>query len=65
MPTGTVTVYDGSTLIATVELTAEDEGRVKVKLPRLCVGEHSIWAKFSGSETVTSSETTPVTVVVW
>lgn len=65
VPTGTVTVYDGSTLLDTVELTAEDEGRVKVKLPRLSEGEHSIWAKFSGSETVTWSETTPVTVVVW
>jgi 5'-nucleotidase len=65
VPTGTVTVYDGSTLIATVELTAEDEGRVKVKLPRLSIGEHSIWAKYSGSETVTSSESTPDSVVIW
>ena len=48
-----------------MELTAEDEGRVKVKLPRLSLGEHSIWAKYSGSETVNFSESTPDTVVIW
>ena len=65
LPTGEVTIYDGSTVLATVTMTEEEEGRIKVKLPTLGRGTHTLHAEYSGSDTVRPSETAPVTVVVW
>ncbi|QIG40832.1 bifunctional metallophosphatase/5'-nucleotidase [Microbacterium sp. 4R-513] len=64
VPTGEVSIYDGSTLITTVALTADDEGRVKVKLPKLSKGVHLLWASYSGSDTVKPSQAPKVPLLV-
>lgn len=47
-PVGTVTVRDGSTVVATTELTASDKGRVSVTLPQLSRGLHFLRTSFTG-----------------
>lgn len=58
-PTGTVTVYDGTKALTTVELTAADKGRATVTLPKLGSGIHSITAKYAGTETLAASTSWP------
>ncbi|MFL6160429.1 MAG: Ig-like domain-containing protein [Marmoricola sp.] len=48
-PTGLVTIYDGSKVIARVTLTAAKKGVAVVTLPRLKRGRHSIHAYYGGS----------------
>jgi 5'-nucleotidase len=62
-PIGTVTVYDGRTAIATVDLSAGDHGRDSVRLPRLSRGIHLLTAKFTG-EGFEDSRTFPSLVIV-
>jgi 5'-nucleotidase len=62
--TGDITIYDGDQPIKTVTLTAEDEGVVQLKLPKLAAGTHELSVAYSGSETVKPSTSTTVTVVV-
>lgn len=54
-PAGTVTISDGQTVIATVEITAKDRGRVDVKLPKLGRGLHVLQASFAGDGYESSS----------
>lgn len=62
-PAGTVTVYDGRTAIATIELGEGDHGRDQVRLPRLSRGIHLLTAKFTG-EGFEDSRTFPSLVIV-
>jgi 5'-nucleotidase len=64
-PTGLVTIYDRSTVLATVDLTAADKGRVKVKLPTLDRGLHLLWASYAGSDAVRPSNAPRVPLLVW
>ena len=58
-PTGTVTIYDGRTPIATAELAQGDNGRANVKLPTLGRGIHVITAKFAGTDQLAASTSLP------
>lgn len=65
VPTGKVTIKDGDTTIATVTLTASDKGKVKLNLPKLNAGIHSITAHYAGSDTVKASTSGPSVLVLW
>ncbi|MDF1486997.1 Ig-like domain repeat protein [Tessaracoccus caeni] len=58
VPTGAVTVYDGSKKIATATLKAADKGTVKVKLPKLSAKTHTIKATYAGNSSVSGSSAT-------
>jgi 5'-nucleotidase len=62
--TGEVTIYDGAKVVATETLVADDEGRVKVKLPGLTSGVHELSASYAGSDTVRPSQSESVQVTV-
>ncbi|WP_166868501.1 ExeM/NucH family extracellular endonuclease [Salinibacterium sp. ZJ70] len=47
-PVGTVTIRDGLKVIATVDVTAADNGKLAVKLPKLSRGIHLLTAQFAG-----------------
>ncbi|MDQ0894574.1 pullulanase-type alpha-1,6-glucosidase [Agromyces ramosus] len=64
-PVGTLTVFDGATAIATVELTAGDDGRAKIKLPKLPAGLHLISTSFDGGEGYAGSQSAPVPLLLW
>ncbi len=64
-PVGTLTVLDGGTAIATVEVTARDDGRVTVKLPKLPAGLHLISTSFEGGEGLSDSGSVPVPLLLW
>ncbi|MFD4422291.1 pullulanase-type alpha-1,6-glucosidase [Agromyces sp. NPDC058484] len=64
-PQGTVTITDGSTVIATVELAESDRGRIAVKLPKLSRGLHIIRASFDGGEGYGDSTSFPVPILIW
>lgn len=64
VPTGEVSIFDGSKLITTVTLDADDEGRIKVKLPKLSKGVHLLWASYSGSDAVKPSQAPKVPLLV-
>ncbi|HEV7742339.1 MAG TPA: ExeM/NucH family extracellular endonuclease [Pseudolysinimonas sp.] len=63
-PVGTVTVYDGRTAIATIELGAGDHGRDSVKLPKLTRGVHLLTATFAGDGFVNSRSWPSLVVVI-
>jgi 5'-nucleotidase len=63
--TGDVTIYDGTTAIATATLTAKDRGIVKVKLPALSAGLHKLSVAYGGSDTVRPSKSPTVPLLVW
>ncbi len=65
VPTGAVTIYDGSTQIATATLAAKDKGTIKVKLPTLSKGVHHLWTSYAGSATLKPSKSVKVPVFVW
>ena len=48
-PVGTVTVTDGSKVIATATLSAADKGKVDIALPALKRGVHLIRTSFTGT----------------
>ncbi|MBW9093972.1 5'-nucleotidase C-terminal domain-containing protein [Microbacterium jejuense] len=62
--TGDAVIYDGGEPIATVTLTAEDEGTVQIKLPKLGKGSHPLYVVYGGSDTVKPSTSATVTVEV-
>lgn len=61
---GTLVIRDRQTVVATVQLTAADEGRVTIDLGRLSRGPHQLRAAFHGDGFVSSSThgVTPVIV---
>ncbi|MCW3494370.1 5'-nucleotidase C-terminal domain-containing protein [Microbacterium sp. SSM24] len=63
--TGEVTIYDGTTVIATATLTAKDRGVVKVKLPALGTGLHKLSVSYAGSDTVRASKSPTVPLLIW
>ncbi len=65
VPTGTVAILDGRTTIGTVTLTAADNGRVKVALPKLKKGIHAITARYAGSDAVQASTSGPSVLLLW
>ena len=64
-PTGTVTIYDGQAAIATATLTEADNGKVKVKLPKLGRGVHVLTAQYGGSDLVNPSTGQPDLLILW
>ncbi|MFF2271672.1 ExeM/NucH family extracellular endonuclease [Agromyces sp. NPDC058136] len=64
-PVGTLTVSDGSTVIATVEVTEQDKGRFSVKLPKLSRGVHVLNASFDGATPFADSSAIPVPILIW
>ncbi|MGW9629467.1 pullulanase-type alpha-1,6-glucosidase [Agromyces sp. NPDC055520] len=64
-PTGTFAVYEGGTKLAEVVLTANDKGRVNLKLPKLGSGVHLVHAVFTGDEGYADSQTVPVPLLLW
>ena len=58
-PTGVVTIWDGGRRIATTTITADDDGRVTVQLPRLSRGIHLITARYEGNDQLTGSRARP------
>ncbi|MFE1663212.1 5'-nucleotidase C-terminal domain-containing protein [Microbacterium sp. P02] len=65
VPTGTVNILDGSKVIATATLTETDNGRVTVTLPSLARGLHKLSAQFVGSDTVKTSTSFWLPLIVW
>ncbi|MFS0885971.1 Ig-like domain repeat protein [Aeromicrobium sp. 179-A 4D2 NHS] len=47
--TGSVRILDGSKVVATRALTAADNGKVVIELPRLAAGTHQLTASFGGA----------------
>ncbi len=65
-PVGTVSVYDGSKLVATVDLTADAKnGRVGITVPKLSRGVHLLSARFEGTEPYTDSRMFQIPVLAW
>lgn len=62
-PVGTVTIYDGRKVVATIELGEGDGGRDTVRLPKLSRGLHFLTAVFEG-EGFEDSRTWPSLVLV-
>jgi 5'-nucleotidase len=62
--TGVAKIYDGDQAIATANLTAANNGLVKLKLPTLGKGSHPLTLVYEGSTTVKPSTSATVTVVV-
>jgi endo-1,4-beta-xylanase len=63
-PTGTVTVYDGTTPVATATLEAKHRGTLTVQLPRLDRGVHRLWAEYAGSDLVRGSTSPKVPLLI-
>lgn len=61
---GTVAVMKGKKVIATVRLTASNNGRASVRLPALAKGKHRLVALFRGSTTVAGSTSAAVVLTV-
>jgi hypothetical protein len=57
VPVGEVKVFDGGALVATAQLTAEDNGRLSIAVPSARTGVHLLTAEFAGSEQLRSSRT--------
>jgi 5'-nucleotidase len=64
-PTGVVTIYDGRKAIAKVTLTESDNGKAKVKLPKLGRGLHILTARYDGSDAVEPSISAPDPLILW
>ena len=58
-------MLDGSKVVATVELTAADRGRIDVKLPKLPRGLHLIRTTFDGGDGFADSTSMPVPLLLW
>ncbi|MFT4294075.1 MAG: Ig-like domain-containing protein [Micropruina sp.] len=54
-PTGTVTVLDGTKTIATGKLASKNKGVIKIKLPKLKKGKHTLTVKYAGTGLVNGS----------
>ncbi|QNE48076.1 bifunctional metallophosphatase/5'-nucleotidase [Glaciihabitans sp. INWT7] len=64
-PTGDVVVRDGRTVIASATLTAADNGRVTVTLPKLGRGIHLLTATYGGDAQLVDSASWPSLVLVF
>jgi hypothetical protein len=64
-PTGDVVVRDGRTVIATATLTAADNGRATVTLPKLGRGIHLLTATYGGDAQLEDSASWPSLVFVF
>lgn len=65
-PIGSVTVRDGGKVVATVELTAADKGRITVTVPRPSRGVHLLSVRFDGTEPWQDSRSRSLLpVIVW
>ena len=62
VPTGTVTLYDGKTLLGTFSLNAA--GYVALTLSNLQIGAHSITATYSGDPTYAAGTARPLTQTI-
>ena len=60
---GTVTVYDGTTVVGTG--TVGKHGVVKIKLSKLSVGSHELTAVYEGNDTFNSSSSSSWPVYIW
>ena len=64
-PTGTVSIYDGSTLISKSTLYPQERGNdLGLVLPPLSVGQHTLTAVYSGDSNYAPGTATPVVVTV-
>lgn len=61
-PVGQVKVYDGSKVVRTLVLAAEDRGTTQVTLPKLKKGKHRIAVVYVGNTNVAGSRSTTRTV---
>jgi 5'-nucleotidase len=59
-PVGTVELFDGRTLVGTVDLTADDGGRIEVPSGALGRGIHLLNVRFTGAGVYESSRTATV-----
>jgi 5'-nucleotidase len=59
-PVGEVSLYDEGSLIATVELTAADGGRIEIPTGALSRGIHVLGVRFAGADVYESSRTATV-----
>lgn len=65
VPTGTVTVLDKGTTIATATLTEANGGLVTLTLPGFSRGVHLLSASFAGSDLVKASTSHRLPLLVW
>ena len=63
--TGTVEIYDGTALVATVELAPGDDGKAVVTVSGLSRGFHSLRAKYLSSDQFEGSRSLPGFVLVY
>ena len=63
--TGTVEIYDGTALVATVELAPGDDGKAVVTVSGLSRGFHSLRAKYLSSNQFEGSRSLPGFVLVY
>ena len=63
-PTGKLTVLAGKKKLVTTSLKAKHRGVLKIKLPRLARGKHSIKVTFAGSKTLAKKSSKKVTLRV-
>lgn len=61
---GVVTVYDGENEILETVMRDSDNGVIPVELPKLALGNHTLTAYFSGSDTAAASTSLPVVASV-
>ncbi|MFT4217898.1 MAG: Ig-like domain-containing protein [Micropruina sp.] len=54
-PTGAVSILDGTTTIATGTLASKNKGVIKVKLPKLTKGKHTLTVTYEGTSRVNAS----------
>lgn len=64
VPTGAVTIRDGSKTIATATLTTANKGHVTVKLPLLSRGVHKLSASYAGSDLIAASKSVTLPVLI-
>ena len=65
VPTGEVTILDGRMVIATITLTAADDGRTTVTLPAFARGIRPVMAKFGGNDQLTPSTSRPAPIIAY
>jgi uncharacterized protein (TIGR03437 family) len=62
VPTGTLTFYDGSTVLGTFPISSAQAQLTTFTLP---VGTHTIKATYSGDSNVSAAVSSPVTITIW
>jgi 5'-nucleotidase len=63
VPTGEVAIYDGTRKLTTVQLEADDNGRVTVPITGLSSGIHLLTARYGGNDQLTASVGWPSIVI--